>query len=145
MAKLKTPEQKEKERDKRLQKTYGITADDYQRMLEEQDYGCAICKGDGGERRLHVDHDHKYRYIKVISVKMAGMWHANAQYRGWSWVSLETTKSKAIQGVRQKLKVASIRGLTCWPCNRTLRSGNNKPKVFRKMADYLDKFNNGGE
>lgn len=37
---------------------YGITCDDYDRMLVEQ-YGCCkICGKRPGKRRLHIDHDH---------------------------------------------------------------------------------------
>jgi Recombination endonuclease VII len=41
----------------RLQDTYGITAEDYKRLLEAQGGCCAIC---GGKRsyNLDVDHDH---------------------------------------------------------------------------------------
>lgn len=39
---------------------YGITYDDYDRILAEQNYGCAICesKDPGGRGRFHIDHDH---------------------------------------------------------------------------------------
>jgi hypothetical protein len=55
-----------KEREQHLQRKYGIGAADYDRMLAEQDGGCAICsvKPEGltaGRYRtyLHVDHDHE--------------------------------------------------------------------------------------
>lgn len=38
---------------------YGLTVDDYSRMLREQKGGCAICKRPPGKRALAVDHDHK--------------------------------------------------------------------------------------
>lgn len=49
--------------DQRLQRTYGISLADYQRLLNEQDGCCAICrsafgKSNRGSKRLHVDHDH---------------------------------------------------------------------------------------
>lgn len=47
-------------RSERLHRTYGITVDEYQRMLEEQGSACKICGGineDG--RELSVDHDHE--------------------------------------------------------------------------------------
>lgn len=39
---------------------YGITYDDYDRILAEQNYGCAICesKDPGGRGRFHIDHNH---------------------------------------------------------------------------------------
>lgn len=37
---------------------YGLTVDDYERMLEGQDGVCAICTGPSGRMRFHVDHNH---------------------------------------------------------------------------------------
>lgn len=42
-------------------KKYGITADEYSKMLESQNGKCAICgakTGDNRGNRLYVDHDH---------------------------------------------------------------------------------------
>lgn len=43
-----------------LKRTYGITFEDYTRMLVEQDYKCKICKNPNTstKRTLAVDHDH---------------------------------------------------------------------------------------
>jgi hypothetical protein len=38
-------------------KRYGITLDEYDRMVEERGGRCDIC-GQVPEKRLHVDHDH---------------------------------------------------------------------------------------
>lgn len=44
---------------RRLVATYGITADEYQRILDLQGGACAICQRAKGVRRsLSVDHDH---------------------------------------------------------------------------------------
>jgi hypothetical protein len=65
--KRKDPVQKElwKEYGRRslLKHRYGITTDDYDTMLVEQNGVCAICKvntagGRGSESKLAVDHDH---------------------------------------------------------------------------------------
>lgn len=48
-------------RDARLRATFGISANDYDRLYAEQSGGCAICGigiGDGTGRRLYVDHCH---------------------------------------------------------------------------------------
>ena len=37
---------------------YGITIDDYNRMLEEQNNVCAICKKNTKKKELAVDHNH---------------------------------------------------------------------------------------
>lgn len=42
----------------RLEKTYGITAAEYQAILDMQDGRCAICGTISRSRRLAVDHDH---------------------------------------------------------------------------------------
>ena len=50
---------KQKMRDGHLRRTFGISVDDYERMLEEQGGGCAICGAPEPEgRSLHVDHHH---------------------------------------------------------------------------------------
>ncbi len=56
-----------------LKKSYGITLDDYNRMLKEQDYKCAICTlpndavcGSGGPRAMCVDHDHATGKVRGI-------------------------------------------------------------------------------
>ena len=42
-----------------LQRKYGITPEDYNYMLEQQQGGCAICfQGNPSGRRLAVDHNH---------------------------------------------------------------------------------------
>ena len=49
-----------------MQRTFGISLAEYDAMLDEQDYRCAICrqhesavrKDTGNEIRLSVDHDH---------------------------------------------------------------------------------------
>lgn len=42
---------------------YGLAAEDYERMCEDQNFRCAIC---GEERPLHVDHDHVTEEIRGL-------------------------------------------------------------------------------
>jgi hypothetical protein len=56
---LSTPEARAKWARKHKLKRYGLTQDDFDRMLEEQDYACAMCptlfeEGDP----VFIDHDH---------------------------------------------------------------------------------------
>src|SRR5262249_2140848 len=49
--------------DSRLRREYGVTVEEYNRMLTQQGGACAICGArEGGSKnhspRLHVDHDH---------------------------------------------------------------------------------------
>ena len=60
-------EHPEKCRESNLRK-YGITIEDYERRLVEQDGKCAICgepTSEGGER-LAVDHDHETGKIRAL-------------------------------------------------------------------------------
>ncbi len=51
-----------------LNKNYGLTVDDYQRMLDCQSGKCAICKRHYSEfkKRLHVDHDHSTGKVRSL-------------------------------------------------------------------------------
>ncbi len=46
------------ERDLRFRRVFGITLEDYERILEEQGGLCVICKGKDNSKRLAVDHCH---------------------------------------------------------------------------------------
>lgn len=56
--------------DKYLQRTYGITIEDFDEMLEQQDGTCAICDGANADsarnRRLTVDHDHNTEKVRGL-------------------------------------------------------------------------------
>ena len=57
-----------------LKKFFGITFQDYQRMIDEQGNKCAICenpetaidKRTGKVRRLHVDHNHRTKRVRGL-------------------------------------------------------------------------------
>jgi len=51
-----------------LQRTYGISLDEYQRMLEVQNGHCATCPSDtpGGRGTWHVDHCHSTGKIRGL-------------------------------------------------------------------------------
>jgi len=49
-----------RDRDQHLRRTFGITLEDFDAMLEAQGGGCAICGRSAPEgASLHVDHDHE--------------------------------------------------------------------------------------
>jgi len=56
--KNKTQESKLKAKDTELKRIYGITLEEYNKVLEEQEGVCKICKCSDPVRRLAVDHDH---------------------------------------------------------------------------------------
>lgn len=47
-------------------RSYGITVDDYNRMLEDQDGGCYICGGTDKDRALSIDHDHSTGTVRGL-------------------------------------------------------------------------------
>lgn len=47
-------------------KTYGLTADDYETLLELQGGKCAICRAKPKSKRLAVDHDHKSGRVRGL-------------------------------------------------------------------------------
>ncbi len=63
----KQPEVKRRQRDAYYQRTYGISAEDVDAMLQAQGGGCAIC-GRLPERlaSLHVDHDHEHGNLRGL-------------------------------------------------------------------------------
>lgn len=56
----------EKAREAHLKYTYGITTEDYNQMLKEQDGKCAVCGKPPKTMRLAVDHCHKTGKIRGL-------------------------------------------------------------------------------
>jgi len=75
---------KDRVRDYQLNKTYGITLNEYNRMLKAQDGKCWICKKEPTGRALSVDHKHvkgeKRRDPRGKRPNVRGLlcWHCNA-------------------------------------------------------------------
>lgn len=61
------PERKRAMRDLYYRRTYGLSADDVDRLLAEQGGGCAICQA-RPERlaSMHVDHDHQTGRVRGL-------------------------------------------------------------------------------
>ena len=61
------PEVKQRERAGHLMRMYGMTIEQYDKMLEEQGGGCFICRRPPTEGiSLHVDHDHSSGQVRGI-------------------------------------------------------------------------------
>ncbi|MGH9084278.1 MAG: endonuclease VII domain-containing protein [Acidimicrobiales bacterium] len=61
------PEVKRRQRDDYYMRTYGISADDFDRLLDEQNGGCAICRArPDREASMHVDHDHESGAVRGL-------------------------------------------------------------------------------
>jgi hypothetical protein len=132
---------RERAKDLRLQRKYGITLEDYKAMLAVQDNRCAVCRRpqETFRQSLSVDHDHSFDHIKVESLKQAdGEWCAHATVRpGFVVIGGGKTKSDAIASARRQLKYHSVRGALCNFCNRGLRFYNDDPVRLFNAAEYL--------
>ena len=66
----KRPEVIARERDKYLQKKYGITSKRYDELLAAQDHRCAICRKKhdvvGRQKYFHVDHIHGTNNVRGL-------------------------------------------------------------------------------
>jgi Recombination endonuclease VII/NUMOD3 motif len=91
--------EKDKARNRSLQKRYGVTSEWYDAQLEKQGGKCAICKGahqdrgqtkaDGTKYRLAVDHDHVTGKARKLLCQICNLmldvvenysdWHGSAQ------------------------------------------------------------------
>lgn len=61
------PEEKaRRDRDRYYQRTYGISHDEYDALLEAQGGRCAICRNKPKKRRLAVDHNHKTGLVRGL-------------------------------------------------------------------------------
>ena len=49
-----------------MRSKYGISLDDYNRMLAEQNGGCAVCGVEPTKRRHHIDHDHETGAVRGL-------------------------------------------------------------------------------
>jgi hypothetical protein len=63
-----SPQARERKFDENLRRIYGVTTQDYQRMLAEQSGCCAICGTDepGGKGSFHVDHCHDSSRVRGL-------------------------------------------------------------------------------
>lgn len=53
-----------------IYRTYGITAEDYEQILKQQEGRCAICRrANGKTKRLAVDHDHETNRVRGLLCK----------------------------------------------------------------------------
>jgi hypothetical protein len=61
------PEVKRRARDAYFLRTYGLSADEVDEMLDAQNGGCAIC-GARPERlaSMHIDHDHEHGHLRGL-------------------------------------------------------------------------------
>lgn len=126
---------------RRLIKKYGITLVARDEMEKEQGGVCAICGHPPKTRRLAVDHNHKFKYLRVATFKRAGSWVAVIVISGKPLCFYAAKRNQAIQQAREFAKKESVRGLLCFPCNAGLRKFSDDPARLRAAAKYLEKAN----
>lgn len=134
-----------KNRNSYLDRKYGITEADYERMLAAQDGVCWISGVSPDQIRLHIDHDHSIPKIKLETKKIAAnKWAANTVYQPdrpkLYFEAYGTTKGEAVQKVRKMLLKCSVRGLLSWRANRLLGQARDNPNILAAAADYLREF-----
>jgi hypothetical protein len=129
-------------KDKYYLKKYGITEAEVQKMDEKNEHHCYSCQKPYDN--LHLEHDHKWRYIKIEVHQCDGSsWSfmSTAFYRGIQFFSGGKTRLEARRKMKKILQKESIRGRVCWPCNRLIRFAYDDPVRLRKAAEYLERWN----
>lgn len=146
----KTEEEKRRDRNQRLKRLYGITILDYETRLLQQNGACAICLKPPATLALSVDHDHKWKYIKLGVEDGVVGWVARVKdvtvptYSPYYLlVGVGDTKNEAKAMLRERMKRASVRGLLCFSCNGGLRKYRDTPEILRRAADYLSEHQGG--
>ena len=60
-------DEKAKRRDSYLRTTWGVTLEEYDKVLQAQGGGCVGCGRPGVTRSLHVEHDHRTMLLRAIA------------------------------------------------------------------------------
>lgn len=103
----KLPETKKKNRASRLLKKYGLTSDQFDELLRQQNFRCAICESTepSGTGIWHIDHDHQTNKVRGILCH-----HCNV----------------ALGSVRDSARI--LRRMMCYLSSRKCTSVKEEPK-----------------
>jgi len=142
MKKPKTKAQADRATDQRLQKTYNITLEDYNQLAKLKKNGCWICGRVPDKSRLHVDHDHSWKKVKIEADKNCSCdnWHVWATYNGSKYSTISEKKSLGVRNVKRQLLRASVRGLLCYTHNTAIARFRDNIVDLRAAAWYLETF-----
>jgi Recombination endonuclease VII len=125
------------QRDKYLKRKYGISLEEYNKLLKKQNGRCAICKSLPKTRSLAVDHNHKFKYIKIKTLKVGNDWYARSD-KPVVLCFCGDKRNEAIQALRAELKRLSVRGLLCHRCNRGLQNFRDDEFILTKAVQYIN-------
>lgn len=142
---------KEKAADTRLKRVRGIDLSEYDKLEAEYNHCCWICGRKVAEdKRLSVDHDHRFDKYKYLAVKdLSGKWTCRAEskvpipgpYMSVWCDELFNTSKEAKDNLKRYIKRKAIRGVLCYRCNRGLAFWRDSIKNMQSAAEYLQTYN----
>jgi hypothetical protein len=120
--KILTVEQRDRIKDKRLQKQYGISLARQNEMRLEQNNKCKTCQVEfTADNPPNTDHFHYKIHTRKLGKKN---WEAvGVDERGLPCAIVTAwspTKAAAVAGMKKLMGPGSVRGLLCRKCNRGL-------------------------
>ena len=142
----KSQTQKDRSRNNYYRRQFGITLENYNRRLAEQNGRCKICGRCpfNGQANLAVDHKHfrveSYRELKMF---IPGWRSTVAEYGVEVWAK---TKAESVKLAKIAAMPKSIRGLLCFFCNKFIMGAcdrhwvkelRGKPELFTLAEKYL--------
>lgn len=134
---------KDRAKDRRLRKEFGIDLAEHERRRAEQNNRCKICQREF-VKPPHVDHFHFRIDVKKSAVKW---WTAETTlHTGRQLNYSATTKVAAIRGLKLVATPHAIRALLCSRCNRGLgymedpRFFHGDPVLIERAASYLRNY-----
>lgn len=141
----------------RLRKAYGLTLADLDRMLEEQNHVCRICKRALTPTYRNVDHDHQTGRIRGLLCSRCNTGLGNfkdnaqvieaairyvAQQKGVPCDICGTDLSETkhyMRHIDHCHDTGRVRGLLCERCNRGLGQFEDDPERMNRAMEYLTK------
>jgi predicted Zn-ribbon and HTH transcriptional regulator len=123
--KTATPEERERLKDKRIQRKFGITLADRDARIREQNNKCQTC-GVPFDESHPPNIDHYHFRVRAFRVSPGDLLFAPAhKWRACGFTEKDAvyctrtakTKSAAIEAVKQIMRPWSVRGVLCFKCN----------------------------
>lgn len=102
------PEKVRSRRNGTLKRKYGITIDQYDKLLSDQNGGCAICGRKPGKTPLHVDHCHLSGVVRGILCHQCNWYMGTIEASSEVWENLlnYVRKSNAIKSGGKSKRVS---------------------------------------